>query len=135
MQPNECMLVAAHGWDVAGAHGAGLQTAFVARERQQKFPWPSRQMWTWVICRRSRPTSPCRSFRAGPTDAARKRACPGCPGLTTKATPATSAVEEPRGSRPQRTAAAAPHPAQHDSWETSCVKVWAASFRPSTMVR
>lgn len=38
VQPNECMLVAAHGWDVAGAHWAGLQTAFVARERQQKFP-------------------------------------------------------------------------------------------------
>lgn len=34
----ECMLVAAHGWDVAGAKWAGLQTAFVAREGQQKFP-------------------------------------------------------------------------------------------------
>lgn len=37
-QPSECMLVAAHGWDVAGAHWAGLKTAFIAREGQQKFP-------------------------------------------------------------------------------------------------
>lgn len=35
---DECMLVAAHGWDVAGAKWAGLQTAFVARPGQQKFP-------------------------------------------------------------------------------------------------
>lgn len=34
----ECMLVAAHGWDVAGAGWAGMRTAFVAREGQQKFP-------------------------------------------------------------------------------------------------
>ena len=33
-----CLLVAAHGWDVAGAAWAGLQTAFVARPGQQKFP-------------------------------------------------------------------------------------------------
>lgn len=37
-EPAICMLVAAHGWDVAGAKWAGLQTAFVAREGQQKFP-------------------------------------------------------------------------------------------------
>lgn len=36
--PAECMLVAAHGWDVAGAKWAGLQTAFVARQQQQLFP-------------------------------------------------------------------------------------------------
>lgn len=36
--PEECLLVAAHGWDVAGAKWAGLRTAFVARERQQMFP-------------------------------------------------------------------------------------------------
>lgn len=36
--PADCMLVAAHGWDVAGAHWAGLQSAFIAREDQQKFP-------------------------------------------------------------------------------------------------
>lgn len=33
-----CMLVAAHGWDVAGAKWAGWQTAFVARPGQQLFP-------------------------------------------------------------------------------------------------
>ncbi|NUO71603.1 MAG: HAD-IA family hydrolase, partial [Frateuria sp.] len=36
--PSRCMLVAAHGWDVAGAAWAGLRTAFVAREGQQKLP-------------------------------------------------------------------------------------------------
>lgn len=36
--PGDCMLVAAHGWDVAGAAWAGLRTAFIAREGQQKFP-------------------------------------------------------------------------------------------------
>jgi len=34
----ECMLVAAHGWDVAGAQWAGLRTAFIARQGQQMFP-------------------------------------------------------------------------------------------------
>jgi len=38
VDPSECMLVAAHGWDVAGAKWSGLQTAFIAREGQQKFP-------------------------------------------------------------------------------------------------
>ena len=28
----------AHGWDVAGAKWAGMQTAFIAGEGQQKFP-------------------------------------------------------------------------------------------------
>lgn len=36
--PADCMLVAAHGWDVAGAQWAGMRSAFVAREGQQKFP-------------------------------------------------------------------------------------------------
>lgn len=34
----ECMLVAAHGWDVAGAAWAGMQSAFIARPSQQMFP-------------------------------------------------------------------------------------------------
>jgi 2-haloacid dehalogenase len=34
----ECVLVAAHGWDVAGAAWAGMRTAFVARPGQQVFP-------------------------------------------------------------------------------------------------
>lgn len=38
VRPHECMLVAAHGWDVAGAQWAGMRTAFIAREGQQKFP-------------------------------------------------------------------------------------------------
>lgn len=38
VQPGACMLVAAHGWDVAGARWAGMRTAFIAREGQQKFP-------------------------------------------------------------------------------------------------
>ena len=38
VEPSECMLIAAHGWDVAGAKWAGLQTAFIARQGQQKFP-------------------------------------------------------------------------------------------------
>ncbi len=36
--PNDSMLVAAHGWDVAGASWAGMQTAFIARPGQQIFP-------------------------------------------------------------------------------------------------
>ncbi len=35
---SECLLVAAHGWDVAGAKWAGMTTAFVARPGQQAFP-------------------------------------------------------------------------------------------------
>ncbi len=35
---SECLLVAAHGWDVAGAKWAGMQAAFVARPGQQPFP-------------------------------------------------------------------------------------------------
>ncbi len=33
-----CMLVAAHSWDVAGAHRAGMKTAFIARPGQHLFP-------------------------------------------------------------------------------------------------
>lgn len=35
---SECLLVAAHGWDVAGTAWAGMKTAFVARPGQQQFP-------------------------------------------------------------------------------------------------
>ncbi|MFV8467123.1 haloacid dehalogenase type II [Flavobacterium sp. LB1P62] len=38
LKPDECMLIAAHGWDVAGANWAGWQTAFVSRPGQQLFP-------------------------------------------------------------------------------------------------
>lgn len=36
--PGECMLVAAHAWDVAGAAWAGMQTAFIERAGSQVFP-------------------------------------------------------------------------------------------------
>jgi len=35
---SECLLVAAHGWDVAGASWAGMRSAFVARPGQQAYP-------------------------------------------------------------------------------------------------
>ncbi|WP_069660026.1 haloacid dehalogenase type II [Arcticibacter eurypsychrophilus] len=38
IEDSDCMLVAAHGWDVSGAKWAGWQTAFVARPGQQLFP-------------------------------------------------------------------------------------------------
>ncbi len=37
-KPGECMLIAAHGWDVAGAAWAGMRTTFIARGGQQLFP-------------------------------------------------------------------------------------------------
>jgi 2-haloacid dehalogenase len=36
--PGECMMVAAHGWDVAGAAWAGMNSAFVARGTHRPFP-------------------------------------------------------------------------------------------------
>lgn len=36
-EPKECMLVAAHGWDIAGAGWAGLSTGFIARRGNQEF--------------------------------------------------------------------------------------------------
>lgn len=38
ISPAACMLVAAHGWDVAGAQWAGWQTTFLARPGQQLYP-------------------------------------------------------------------------------------------------
>ncbi|SFB74624.1 2-haloacid dehalogenase [Flexibacter flexilis DSM 6793] len=38
VQNSDCMLVAAHGWDIAGALWAGWQGAFIARAGQQLFP-------------------------------------------------------------------------------------------------
>lgn len=38
IKPEECMLIAAHGWDVAGALWAGWRAAFVSRPGQQIFP-------------------------------------------------------------------------------------------------
>lgn len=38
IKPEEALMVAAHGWDVAGAKEAGLQTAFIARPGKQLYP-------------------------------------------------------------------------------------------------
>ncbi|EDX90389.1 haloacid dehalogenase, type II [Alcanivorax sp. DG881] len=38
VQPEEALMVAAHGWDVAGAKEAGLQTAFIARPGKALYP-------------------------------------------------------------------------------------------------
>lgn len=38
VKPEECMLIAAHGWDVAGAMWAGWRAAFIGRPGQQLFP-------------------------------------------------------------------------------------------------
>jgi len=38
VQPNECMLVAAHGWDIAGALWAGWRGAFISRPGAQLYP-------------------------------------------------------------------------------------------------
>jgi 2-haloacid dehalogenase len=37
-QIEDCMMVAAHGWDVAGAKWAGMRTAFIARKGQTQYP-------------------------------------------------------------------------------------------------
>jgi len=38
VRPEECMLIAAHPWDVAGAAWAGMRAAFIARVSNQTFP-------------------------------------------------------------------------------------------------
>lgn len=38
IRPEECMLIAAHGWDVAGALWAGWRAAFISRPGQQIYP-------------------------------------------------------------------------------------------------
>ena len=38
IRPEECMLIAAHGWDVAGALWAGWRAAFISRSGQQSYP-------------------------------------------------------------------------------------------------
>lgn len=38
IRPHEAMLIAAHGWDVAGALWAGWRAAFISRPGQQLFP-------------------------------------------------------------------------------------------------
>ena len=38
VQPHECLMIAAHGWDIAGALWAGWRGAFIARPGQQMYP-------------------------------------------------------------------------------------------------
>ncbi|NVK57787.1 MAG: haloacid dehalogenase type II [Alteromonadaceae bacterium] len=38
VKPAQALMVAAHGWDIAGAQAAGMQTAFVARPGQSLYP-------------------------------------------------------------------------------------------------
>ncbi|MCK0145071.1 haloacid dehalogenase type II [Arenibacter sp. F26102] len=38
VQPHECIMIAAHGWDIAGAMWAGWRGAFIARPGQQLYP-------------------------------------------------------------------------------------------------
>ena len=38
LKPEQVLMVAAHGWDVAGAKAAGMQTAFIARPQKQLYP-------------------------------------------------------------------------------------------------
>ncbi|MCM4169985.1 haloacid dehalogenase type II [Arenibacter sp. TNZ] len=38
VKPNECIMIAAHGWDIAGAMWAGWRGAFIARPGQQLYP-------------------------------------------------------------------------------------------------
>ncbi len=38
IQPQEALMIAAHGWDVAGALRAGLQAAFLARKGKALYP-------------------------------------------------------------------------------------------------
>lgn len=38
LKPEDCMMVAAHGWDVAGATWAGMRSAFIQRPGQQMYP-------------------------------------------------------------------------------------------------
>ncbi|MCF7514103.1 haloacid dehalogenase type II [Pseudoalteromonas sp. L23] len=38
IRPDQALMVAAHGWDVAGAKAAGMHTAFIARPQKQLYP-------------------------------------------------------------------------------------------------
>ena len=38
IKPEQALMVAAHGWDVAGAKEAGMQTAFISRPGKQLYP-------------------------------------------------------------------------------------------------
>jgi 2-haloacid dehalogenase len=66
--PSDAVLVAAHDWDVAGAHRAGLRTAFVSRDGG--IPLPAGDAPTVSV---SRPRSWARTARASRSQAIRRR--------------------------------------------------------------
>ncbi len=43
---SDAMLVAAHGWDIAGALQAGMQAAFIEREGQSLYPLSPKPAFT-----------------------------------------------------------------------------------------
>ena len=45
LQPGEALLIAAHGWDIAGALAAGLQAAFIERKGQSLYPLAPRPQY------------------------------------------------------------------------------------------
>lgn len=46
VNPGDVMMVAAHGWDIAGALNAGLQAAFIARKGQALYPLAPKPKFT-----------------------------------------------------------------------------------------
>jgi 2-haloacid dehalogenase len=38
VNPSDCLLISAHGWDIAGAAYAGMQTAYLKHNTQQLYP-------------------------------------------------------------------------------------------------
>ena len=46
VEPNEYMLVAAHGWDVAGAKWAGVSRLYRAGGQHTSFYWRQSRTWT-----------------------------------------------------------------------------------------
>ena len=45
IKPRHLLMVAAHGWDLQGAHAVGLRTAFIARPRQVLNPMATKPDW------------------------------------------------------------------------------------------
>lgn len=45
VHPEDCLFIAAHGWDIAGAMAAGMRVAFIARSGQQTYPLAPEPDW------------------------------------------------------------------------------------------
>lgn len=48
--PDKVMMIASHGWDIAGAQRAGLQTAFVSRPAKMEYPLAERATISAASC-------------------------------------------------------------------------------------